>query len=244
MQQQPFDLALQMHGNGSYINAFAVLLGAHQTAGFYPAGHYCPDAERFLPYPEHEPEVWRHLRLLELLDIPLQGEQLEFPLLESDWQALAGISSVQSLQPGGYVCIHPGASVSDRRWSLHHFAAVADAIAADGFPVVLTGTAAEAELTTAVANQMRYPVIDLAGQTSLGAIAALLKQARLLICNDTGVSHLADALQVNSVVIFSNSDPHRWAPLDRQRHRVVVGQPTPASVLVEARDLLREVVYA
>jgi ADP-heptose:LPS heptosyltransferase len=199
-----------------------MLLGAKQVAGFFPTGQYCPDPQRFLPYPDHEPEVWRHLRLLEFLGIPLQGDELEFPIQETDWQDWRAIATEHHLIPGHYVCIHPGASVTARRWPPEQFALVADALAARGWQVVLTGTAAETDLTRIVAEAMHAPVINLAGKTHLGAIAALLSQARLLVCNDTGVSHLAAALRVKSVVIFSNSDPHRWAPLNRQHHRVIV----------------------
>lgn len=252
VQQSPFDLALQMHGNGSLINSFTLLLGAKMTAGFFPKGQYCPDRDRFLPYPNDEPEIRRPLRLLEFLGIPLQGEQLEFPLWASDWQAFEAIASRYKLQLNRYICIHPGASTSDRRWSPNQFAAVADALAADGYQIVLTGTQAEADLTKTVAQLMQYPAVDLAGVTSLGSLAALLKQAQLLICNDTGVSHLAAALNVNSVVIFSNSELHRWAPLDRQRHRIIdnrhataASRLSEAPVLAEARALLQqEVVYA
>lgn len=244
-QQQRFDLALQMHGNGSVSNPFTVLLGARVNAGFYLPNQYCPDAERFLPYPEHEPEVWRHLRLMEFLGIPIKGTFLEFPLREEDFAALDAIEEVQ-LKNGEYVCVHPGASVRDRRWSPEKFAVVADALAERGFQVILTGTAAEAELTQAVQQAMHFPAIDLAGRTSLGAIAALLSNARLLICNDTGVSHLAAALRVKSVVIFSNSDPNRWAPLERDRHRVLWQAShrdgvTPQAAIAQVEFLLEEV---
>lgn len=237
VQQQSFDLALQMHGSGIVSNPFTVLIGASVNAGFYIPGQYCPDADRFLPYPEHEPEVWRHLRLIEFLGIPLQGTELEFPLWEEDFSALQTIEEVR-LKTREYVCIHPGASVDTRRWSPQKFAVVADFLAARGLQVILTGTTAEAELTQAVQNAMRFSAIDLAGRTSLGAIAALLSNARLLVCNDTGVSHLAAALQVKSVVLFSASDPHRWAPLNRDRHRVLVNEITPTAVIAQVEDLL------
>jgi ADP-heptose:LPS heptosyltransferase len=85
--------------------------------------------------------------------IPLQGEDLEFPLFEEDWLVLETIPEVCSLRIDKYVCIYPGASVSDRRWSPPQFAVVADAIANLGFRIVLTGTAAEANLTQTVVSE-------------------------------------------------------------------------------------------
>lgn len=237
VQQQSFDLALQMHGNGIVSNPFTVLLGASINAGFYLPDQYCPDADRFLIYPQ-EPEVWRHLRLMEFLGIPLQGAELEFPLWEQDFSDLQALAEVGSLKTGKYACIHPGASVATRRWSPQKFAVVADFLASRGLQVILTGTTAEAELTQAVQNAMRFSAVNLAGRTSLGAIAALLSKACLLVCNDTGVSHLAAALRVKSVVLFSASDPHRWAPLDRNRHRILVNEITPAAVIAQAEELL------
>lgn len=248
VQEQRFDLALQMHGSGIVSNRFTVLMGARVNAGFYLPGEYCPDSDRFLPYPAHEPEVWRHLRLMEFLGIPLQGAELEFPLREEDFFALHTIEEVRGL--GEYACVHPGASVRARRWLPEKFAVVADALAARGFQVVLTGTAVEAELTQAVRKSMRTSAIDLAGRTSLGALAALLSNASLLVCNDTGVSHLAAALRVKSVVIFSASSPQRWAPLDCDRHRILVSDQwsveqygvTPAAVIAQVENLLSNVL--
>jgi ADP-heptose:LPS heptosyltransferase len=47
----------------------------------------------------------------------------------------------------------------------------------------------------------------------------LLSRSRLLVCNDTGVSHIAAGLKLPSVVIFSLADIRRWAPLDQALHR-------------------------
>jgi ADP-heptose:LPS heptosyltransferase len=76
-------------------------------------------------------------------------------------------------------------------------------------------------------------------------LAALIERARVLVCNDTGVSHLADALDVPSVVVFTGSDPARWAPSRPERHRVVRGvRVETASVLREVDAILRREVVA
>jgi ADP-heptose:LPS heptosyltransferase len=94
-------------------------------------------------------------------------------------------------------------------------------------PVVLTGGPEETALTRRVARAMTGRAIDLAGRTTLGALAVLLSNARLLICGDTGISHLAAALHVPSVVVFTGSDPLRWAPLDAAIHKAVVPDADP-----------------
>jgi ADP-heptose:LPS heptosyltransferase len=241
-QSRQFDLAIQMHGSGIQTNPLTVLLGAKLNAGFFLPNCYCPDPTRFLPYAEHESEIRRYLRLLEFLGIPSKGDELEFPLCPMDEQALSALIETHKLCIGRYVCIHPGASTVERCWRPEYFATVADYITEQGFQVVLTGSPEELPLTRLVAKAMRTESIDLAGGTSLGALAALLKRARLLICNDTGVSHLANALQVPSVVIFNGSDVSRWAPPNRVLHRIVWSETEvrPEDAIVQVNALLSQ----
>src|SRR5947209_9725461 len=80
LQQERFDLAVQLHGSGPFVNPLTVLFGARRTAGFYLPGDYRPDPELFLPWPDGGLEVRRLLALTEFLGLPARGEHLEFPL--------------------------------------------------------------------------------------------------------------------------------------------------------------------
>ncbi|MBO0700716.1 MAG: glycosyltransferase family 9 protein, partial [Zavarzinella sp.] len=159
-----FDLAIQLHGSGPIVNPVVLQFRARRTAGFYLPGDICPDPDWFVPWPDTGLELRRLLALTTFLGAPARGESLEFPVRDEDERA-AGVALRP--HPGPYVCVHPGASIPERRWPAEHFAAVADTLATRGFSVVLTGTAAEAGLTAEVAGRMAAPAIDVAGRTDL-----------------------------------------------------------------------------
>lgn len=215
------DLAIQLHGSGEVSNRIVECFGAKRMLAFTRTAAECESAA-YVRWPELGHEVRRCLRLVSALGVSATDETLEFPLLHSDGMELAGTGLPARLKGGAYVCIHAGARSAGRRWPATCFAAVADALAAAGFTIVLTGSGDEWPLAEQVRRQMRYPALNAALPCSLGALAVLLRDARLTVCNDTGVSHLAAALRIPSVVIFSGSDPERWAPLDHHRHVAVV----------------------
>lgn len=255
-QRRRFDLALQLQGDGRVTNLLVALLGARLSAGFHPAGGWVPDRERYLPYPQRAREVRRPLALLAHLGVPAAGEGLELPLRDDD--AAQAAAALDGVEPGTYAVLHPGATEPARRWPPARFAAVADALTERGLVPVVTGTPAEREVVDAVRAAMRTPAVDLAGRTTLGALAAVVRDARLVVTNDTGMSHLAAAVRAPSVVVFLASDPARWAPLDAARHRALGWPRTPpgpdgkvrlepvtvADVLLAADDLLREPALA
>ncbi|WP_164931978.1 glycosyltransferase family 9 protein [Janthinobacterium sp. 17J80-10] len=220
MQQQKFDCVLQMHGSGALTNPLIRTFNAARNAGYYRQGDYCPDPLHFMPWDESQHDILRLARLMAFLGVPVSSLELEFPLAEADWQALrAGHSALPAA--GSYVCIHPGARLPAQRWPAAHFAEVADSLSAEGLQVVLVGSSQERGIAAAVQSHMAGPALNLAGTLGLGAFAALLAQARLVICNDTGIAHIAAALHTPSLALSRDGGARRWAPLDRRRHRSV-----------------------
>jgi ADP-heptose:LPS heptosyltransferase len=217
-----FDLAIQLHGSGVIANALVATFGARQIAGFAGPGAWVPpdDADLFCPWPESGHEIERLLRLTDHLGMPRQGHALEFPIDDDDRHQLRALwPDAGAGRP--YVGVHAGAQLPSRRWHPRRFAEVGDALAERGYTVVLTGSQAETGLVGDVAACMQHAALNLCGHTTLWTLGALIEGAAAVVCNDTGVSHVAAALGRPSVVVSCGSDPTRWAPLDRVRHRVL-----------------------
>jgi ADP-heptose:LPS heptosyltransferase len=237
MQNRNFDLVLQLQGNGSIVNQMLSLFGAKYLVGFCQNASH--STELLLEYPNFGSEITRHLALMKHLEInDSENKVLEFPVREKDFAELQYLNL--GLSEKQYVCLHPGSRGSWRQWPTLYFAAIADFCVACGYKVVITGTANELELAKEVAQLSNYRPVICSGKTNLGTVAALLKNAKALIANCTGVSHLAAALETPSVVISMDGEPERWAPLNKKIHRTVDWNTSPDyhQVLAEVELIL------
>jgi ADP-heptose:LPS heptosyltransferase len=220
--QENYDVALQVHGSGSISNYFISLLGAKITGGFYSPSYYCPDSDTFLEWVEEESESGRYCRLLRCLGIPVHSNELIFPMTEQDVLEFQQLKSQDLITDKPIVCVHPGASSVLRICPLEVFVRVSRQLSEMGYQIVITGTGKDALYTKQIAKALgAQQAIDLTGKTSLGCLGQLLQESAIVICNDTGISHLADAMKTKSVVVFMESPPSRWAPQDYSLHRVV-----------------------
>jgi ADP-heptose:LPS heptosyltransferase len=209
-----------MHGSGGVTNEIVAAFGAQAAIG------YGSDADRdmtaVLPWIEDEREVRRWLRLVSLAGAETSETGIVIPIGDEDRRRAVELLNRLMESSGPLVALHVGAKDPARRWPTDRFAEVGDRLALrHGARIVLTGSAGERALTSAVAARMRAPALDLAGETDLGALAAVIERLDLLVTNDTGASHVAAATRTPSVIVCGPSRPSRWAPLDDGLHRPV-----------------------
>jgi ADP-heptose:LPS heptosyltransferase len=152
------------------------------------------------------PEVERNLSL---------ARAAGFPLPAGDPGHLAvtcGPAAVPGCPDGPYVVVHARASVPARAPSAARVAAMVAALARAGHRVVVTGSADDAVVTSAICEQAGGAV-DLGGRTSLPELAAVLAGADVVVAPNTGAAHLAAAVGTPVVSLFAPVVPAaRWAP--------------------------------
>jgi lipopolysaccharide heptosyltransferase I len=124
-----------------------------------------------------------------------------------------------------YAVLIPGSAHIDKCWPVERFAAIADKISMQfGLDLLATGTEPEAGIVEKLKETANVPIANLAGRTSLSELIVLLKNAKLVVSNDTGPGHIAAALGVPLVLIFGRVNPGRIAPYGRN-HCVVAVDP-------------------
>jgi len=225
LRYRDFELAIQMHGSGDVSNPLLASFGAQRNGGFHPDLQPAPSPWH-LPWREHEHELLRWLRLMNHLGAGAGDNDLCWPTLAEDRLAAQSFRRHLGLRDDDrYVCLHPGAKLRSRRWPTSRFAEVAARLLDQGWKLLITGTAAERvlidELLAALPATRQADAFNLGGRTTFGLLAGLLADSDGLLCNDTGVSHLAAAVGAPSVVVACGSRVSRWQPLDTIRHRVL-----------------------
>jgi ADP-heptose:LPS heptosyltransferase len=225
MRARRFDLAIQMHGGGADSNPFVAALGARHTLGLRAPGS--PPLEHTLRYVYYQNEVLRYMELVGMLGVPPDGLQTDLPVLDSDRERLA---AVWRGEERCYAVLHPGAGDARRRWPPENFARVAEHLRRRGLEVVVTGRLEERPVVEAVKAASRAQVVDLSDRLDLGAMAALVAGAALLVSNETGPAHMAYALDTPAVVIFWCGNVITAGPLRRRLHRPLLSwtQTCPA----------------
>ncbi|MGE5293672.1 MAG: glycosyltransferase family 9 protein [Solirubrobacterales bacterium] len=135
-----------------------------------------------------------------------------------------------------YAVIIPGSAQVSKCWPADRFAALSDRLASEhGLSVVATGGKSESPMIDQIRSLAKHPIANLAGQTSLPELVEVLRQARLVVTNDTGPGHIAGALGRPLVMMFSWSNPLRVGPYGRPE--CIVGHDVQSRGLaIKSRD--------
>ena len=229
------DIAVNLHGRGPRSHALLDSVGPAHRIGHAAAGWAGP------PWYDGIAERRRWCDLMSWYGIPADPADIRLP------------PPAEASPLPGAVVVHPGAGYRAKQWPATRFAEVARALAAEGHPVAVTGSAAEHEpAAEVVARAGLPPEALLAGRTGLSLLAALVQQATVVVSGDTGIAHLAAAYGTASVVLYGPVPARRWGPppggpqlalcsIEHPSGDPLATEPDPALLAVTVAEVLSAV---
>lgn len=235
-----YDLAVVLNTVSHSLSSdiLAWLSGARWRLGSsehpFPGSRPSPFYNLFSPIPdEKKHETWRNLKILEYIGVAaaelgermaLSPEERKFGE-ETLWR--------HHLLPEKTVGLNLGAYKMPNRWPYQKYAALADWLVGElGFQAAVFWGPREEELGELFLGAVNVEVTPLPG-LNIRELAGVLSRLRLVVCNDTGIMHLAAALGTPTFAIFGQNDPEYWRPLNKNFYGVWGPDKSKASAEVE-----------
>jgi lipopolysaccharide heptosyltransferase II len=176
----------------------------------------------WLAYTHHIPvptldlhAVDRYLNVGPILGLEEGPPDFSFPIPQA---ASAGVDDLlrrHGVSGDGLVTLAPGTIWETKHWGSEKFAEVARHFLQRGFAVALMGSGRERVVCEEVAR-LAPGAIDIAGETTLTELAALIRRSTICVTNDSGPMHLAVALGRPVVSVFGPTDPVWIGPYGRE----------------------------
>ncbi len=165
--------------------------------------------------PDEVHQVDRNLHLLESAGIEIAGRELELRVpeaVQASADARLREMGIQDQEP--FILLAPGASAAARRYDPLRLArAAGQLIDRSGLQGVVVGSAKERGLAAPITEAGKGKIHSLVGQTSVPELAAIIRRAALVVANDSGPMHMADAFRRPMVVLYSGTEyVSQWAP--------------------------------
>jgi lipopolysaccharide heptosyltransferase II len=228
LRARRFDVVIDFDNYYNWTTFLGFLAGIPTRVGFDPPGQ----GRRFLltnpvPYAGDRHMVEFYLDLPRAIGADTARREPALPVSSEAVRWSHGFLAGHGHEPGSrpLVALSPGRSEAWHfiRWSEENFVATGEALHREfGAQVLLVGGKSEVAIAERMADLLAargIRAIDATGKSDLQQSKALLQQADLLVCNDSGPMHLSAAVGTPTLAVFGPANPHRWGPYGAQ-HRV------------------------
>ncbi|MDP1657777.1 MAG: lipopolysaccharide heptosyltransferase II [Methylotenera sp.] len=137
-------------------------------------------------------------------------------LIANKENALANLQKLGVMAPVNKILgLCPGAEYGEaKRWPAEYYAEVAREALIKGWHVWLFGSEKDIPVTKGINRLTNNQCLDLGGKTNLSEVIDLMSLCDTVISNDSGLMHVAAALDKNLVAIYGSSNPHHTPPMN------------------------------
>ena len=231
VRKEKYNLIIsEFHNNDLFMALLTILSGSRYRLGHVSSPSWKNDWDCIYNIPvkmkKNQHEIDRYFELAYALGISdreinkspfiqIDSKDMEFA---SKFLASHGVNNrhkIISVQFG------TGPTMPWRRWGLDKYKKLCAMISElPNTRIILHGSPNEVDIISGVGTKMKNKPVIAAGKTSVKQVATIIKKSDLLICNDSGLMHIAVAVGTPVVAIYGPTDYTRTAPLGK-RHTII-----------------------
>ena len=211
-----YDVVYNLHG-GTTATLLTRATGARHRVGYdtyqYARLHNHLSPSSSLLWGQNKTHsVEQQLALVGWTGVPVSDRPpTKLAVTEEADATIAGRLQAAGLMGASFAVIHPAAAFATKQWAAKNFGRVAESLSGRGLGVVAITTPNERSIIDEMNRNTATPTVAFT-DLSLPEITALLARARMFVGNDSGIAHIAAAVQTPSVVIFGSSNIAHWRP--------------------------------
>jgi len=220
MRKENFDLALVASSTNAFkASLLTFLMGIPHRIGENIGGKGLFYTQK-IPFQRGTHELDGMINLVKILGCDVKEVLPRISLFGEDDEIAGKFLAKKGLKKGEYLIgIHAGCGYMQtfKRWPKERFAEVADdLIRKYKAKIVLTGGPQEIELVREVEELMQETPINAAGKLTIRQTAAIIQRCCLFISNDSGLAHVATAVNTPLIVLFGNTEIWRIVPRGKE----------------------------
>ncbi|MFQ5518810.1 MAG: glycosyltransferase family 9 protein, partial [Mariprofundus sp.] len=162
---------------------------------------------------KHEHHRSFHLDIARQMDIPVSNTNVSLSIPDQASSAGCALFKQHGLNPERVICIAPGAQFGSAKcYPAADFSDVVGNLAEFGWQPVIVGMPEDHVVGQKILSNISTAHWNAAGKTSLTQALQLISGSQLMLCNDSGLMHVAAGLGIPTVTPFGATDPARTSP--------------------------------
>ena len=235
IRRSRYDLVFNLHG-GTTSTFLTRATGAPHRVGYadyqysFLLNHRSPPATEFW-HRDHTHSAEQQLALLGFVGVPVEDRprsRLAVNAAALERVRTACVSGRPVTEP--FVLLHPTTAFFTKQWPVENFARTAEFLAEKGIGSVAISSKNESRVLDQLRHAAKVPIITFDDLT-LPEITALASRAKVFVGNDSGIAHIAAAVNTPTVVVFGSSNRTHWRPWTDAPNEIVFNpfdcQPCP-----------------
>jgi len=226
LRSNRYDVAINLHG-GTTATFFVKASGARNRVGYktYQYGflysHLVPSSSEFWKQ-EKTHSAEQQLALLGWVGVPVEDRpRTRLTVTEKAKACVEEKLNAEKFDAEQqFALIHPASLFETKQWATQKFARVVEALKERGIASIAVAAPNESKVLEELKRESNVPLLTFT-DFSLPEVIALASRASLFVGNDSGIAHIASAVQTPSVVIFGSSNTAHWRPWTSAPNEIV-----------------------